>query len=101
MYIESKAAGDGGPARIGFVAFSKTGVTIRHGGQSFRRIRGGGVWGNYADVETGDEYWISGPKRDGDDRLFGALPITIDENARETYWREVRGRRGGPYPGSV
>ena len=37
---------------------------------------------NYFEVESGGEYWISGPKKDGSDRLYGErVPIEIDEGA--------------------
>ena len=29
----------------------------------FQRLKGSGISGNYFDVETGDEYWISGVKK--------------------------------------
>jgi hypothetical protein len=45
------------------------------------------------DIETGDEYWISGCKRDGRDRLYGErVPVEIDDDAREEYWTEIRGQ---------
>jgi hypothetical protein len=91
MYIESKAHGDRGEARIGRVTFSKTGATLYYGGSSFRRLRGRGIRGNYFDVRSGDEYWISGPKRDGSDRLFAErLPVPIDEDVRVEYWIDIR-----------
>jgi hypothetical protein len=40
MYIESKAAGLNGPARIGRVTFSKTGLSIYYKGKTFLRIQG-------------------------------------------------------------
>jgi hypothetical protein len=95
MYIEYKGDGLTGPARIGRVTFSKTGQTIYYGGKQFRRSKSGYKW-NYYDVETGEHYWISGPKKDGSDRLYGErLPIEIDEDVREEYWREIRGRAEG------
>ncbi len=64
MYVELKTGfNDNGPAWIGRVAFSKTGRTIYYRGKSLRRIPGGGVSGNYRDIATGEEYWISGVKR--------------------------------------
>ena len=90
MYIESKAEGLSGPARIGRVTFSKRGQTIYYRGRAF--AKGSGFKSNYFDIETGDEYWISGPRRDGRDRLYGeAKPVEIDDDVREEYWREIRG----------
>jgi hypothetical protein len=48
---------------------------------------------NYFDVETGEEYWISGCKRNGEDRLYGERkPVEIDEDVRAKYWTEIRGQ---------
>jgi hypothetical protein len=93
MYIESKATGLNGPARIGRVTFSKTGFTIYYQGKEFRKLKGGGFKANYFDVETRDEFWISGPRRDGTDRLYVSnLPIEVDEDVREEYWSAIRKR---------
>lgn len=91
MYIECKAGGLIGPARIGRVMFSKTGRTLYYGGQTFQSLKGAGLKSNYYCVETGEDYWISGPKRRGGDALYGGnTPIEIDEDVREEYWREIR-----------
>lgn len=93
MYIENKAAGLSGPARIGRVEFSKTGRTLYYGGQSFQSLKGDGSKANYYDLESGDQYWISGPRKDGADRLYGeALPVEIDDDVRDEYWAEIRGQ---------
>ena len=92
MYIESKAEGLTGPARIGRVTFSKRGSTLYYAGRAFQSLKGSGFKANYFDVESGEHYWISGPKKDGTDRLYGeAVPVEIDEDVREEYWRDVRG----------
>jgi hypothetical protein len=91
MYIECKSGGLTGPARIGRVSFSKTGRTVYYSGKSFQSLKGSGFKANYFEVMTGDHYWISGPRRDGTDRLYGeSTPIEIDEDVREEYWREIR-----------
>jgi hypothetical protein len=93
MYIECKGDGLSGPARIGRVSFSKRGKTLHYGGKRFRSLRGAGFKANYVDIETGDECWISGCKRDGSDRLYGErIPVEIDQDAREEYWTEIRGQ---------
>ncbi len=90
MYIEDKSEGLTGPARIGRVSFSKTGRTLHYGGRSFRSLKGAGFKANYYDVETGEHFWISGPRKDGADRLYGeALPVDIDDDVREEYLRLV------------
>ena len=92
MYIESKAAGLNGSARIGRVTFSKTGKTLYYQGRTFQSLKGRGFKANYVDVATGEEYWISGPKKDGTDRLHGGRsPVEIDDDVREEYWRSIRG----------
>ena len=92
MYIERKAGALTGDARIGRVSFNKTGRTIFYREQVFRRIVGGGFKSNYVDAATGEDYWISGPKRRGGDRMYGsALPVPIDEDVRLEYWRDIRG----------
>jgi hypothetical protein len=92
MYIERKAESLNGPARIGRVAFSKSGRSVEYQGRTFRKCKRGYKW-NHFDVETGDEYWISGPRRDGQDRLYpqSSQPVEIDEDVREEYWTKIRG----------
>lgn len=90
MYIENKADGLNEPARIGRVSFSKTGRTLYYRGKSFRSLRGAGFKSNYFDVDTGDEYWISGPRKDGADRLYSqGLPVELDDEVRVEYWTEI------------
>jgi hypothetical protein len=91
MYIECKAGSLTGVARIGRVTFSKTGRTLYYRGLTFQSLKGAGFKSNYYEVETRDDYWISGPKRKGGDRLYGSvLPVEIDEDVREEYWQEIR-----------
>lgn len=91
MYIERKAEGLSGTARIGRVTFSKTGKTLRYGGKSFQSLNGSGFKANFYNLENGEHYWISGCKRDGLDRLYGErVPIHIDPDTREEYWTEIR-----------
>lgn len=93
MYIERKAGGLTGPARVGRVRFSKTGATLYYRGQAFRSLKGQGFKSNYVDVETGEDYWISGCRKDGADRLYGEhVPIEIDADIREEYWTRIRER---------
>ena len=93
MYIENKSESLNGPARIGRVTFSKTGKSICYGGQTFQSLKGSGFKANYFDIETGEEYWISGPRKDGRDRLYpeSSQPVEIDEDIEEDYWRNIRG----------
>lgn len=93
MYIELKTHGDGhddnGPAWISRVTFSKTGKTIYWRGKKLRR--GTGLCGNHVDAETGDSYWVSGPKKNGQDRYpWAGERVRIDPDVREEYWTMVR-----------
>lgn len=90
MYIEDKSAGLNGPARIGRVTFSKTGRSVSYGGRRF--LRATGFKSNYIDEDTREEFWISGPRQDGRDRLYpsSSQPIEIDEDVAEEYWRDIR-----------
>ncbi len=90
MYIECKAGALLGEARIGRVTFSKTGRTLYYQEQKFQSLKGKGFKSNYYNVETGEDYWISGPKRNGSDRLYGGAGVEIDEDVRVEYWEEVR-----------
>ncbi|MEM8735496.1 MAG: 1-deoxy-D-xylulose-5-phosphate synthase, partial [Planctomycetota bacterium] len=92
MYIECKTgSGDRGQARIGRVSFSASGKTIYYNGRAFQSCAGQGISGNYFDVETGDEYWISGPKRKGGDRHWaGGGPVRIDADIAGEYWASIR-----------
>ena len=91
MYIESKAESLNGPARIGRVVFSKSGRTMYYRGREYLKVKGYKY--NGIDAGTLEEYWISGPRSDGADRLYESnLPIEIDEDVREEYWTEIRRR---------
>jgi hypothetical protein len=95
MYIERKAGSLTGTSRIGRVTFSKTGRTLYYRGLTFQSLKGAGFKSNYYCVETGENYWISGPKRRGGDRMYGSvLPVEIDEDVREEYWRNIRRQPG-------
>jgi len=87
MYVESKEGGLAGPGRIGWVEFTKSRRSYRYAGHLLQR-RAGYKY-NCVDAETGDRYWISGPKRNGTDTLYGGV-VEIDEDARVEYWTSVR-----------
>lgn len=69
----------------------RLGRTLYYGGKTFQSLKGAGFKSNYYCVETGENYWISGPKRRGGDALYGgSTPIEIDSNVREEYWMDIR-----------
>jgi hypothetical protein len=98
MYIESKSGTLNGPARIGRVMFSKAGKSLTYRGRTFQSLKGQGFKANYFDIETGEEFWISGPRKDGKDRLYpeSTRLIEIDDDVAEEYWRDVRGQERAP-----
>jgi len=89
MYIELKTDGLRGIGRIGRVHFSKTGKTLYYGDRTLNQAHGSPLKANYFDEETLEDFWVSGPKRDGQDSLF-AGKIDIDEDVRVEYWSEIR-----------
>ena len=88
MYVENKSGGLDGDGRIGWVEFSKTGRTLQYKGRHLLKTKSGYKY-NCIDEETGEQYWVSGPRRDGADKLYGGL-VQIDGDARVEYWRDIR-----------
>jgi hypothetical protein len=86
-YIELKSGfSHNGPAWIGLVSFSKSGKTIYFDGKAFQRIGSDRTRGNFYDIETGDEYWISGASKDMLDRhQFGSGKIFVEKRILKEY----------------
>jgi hypothetical protein len=89
MYIEYKGEEISGPARIGRVTFSKTGKSVYYQGRMFYKTARAFGKANFIEAETGEEYWISGCKKNGADRLYSGT-VEIDDDVREEYWTEIR-----------
>lgn len=91
MYIEFRGPDDRlVSARIGRVSFSKSGKTLYYTGKAF--LRAGRA--EYTEVDSRDRYWITGARKDGNDRggnRPGSFRIEIDEDVRQEYWKESRG----------
>ena len=87
LYVEQKSGTDGNnPAWIGKGTFSKSGRTIYFNDQAFQSLNGTGIAGNYFNIETGDEYWISGVKKNQQDRHWNDTGIImIDESVVPEY----------------
>jgi len=88
MWIEYKGNDIVGPARIGWVRVRDKGKRLDYGERSFRTLRGGGFKSNYYDIDTREEYWISGCRKDGRDALYSTT-VEIDEDALEEYWVNI------------
>jgi len=79
MYLENKDGTiDGVDARIGWVAFSRTGQTVYYRGLTLSKAKG--IRGNFIDLETRHEYWVSGVKKRGSNVHY-AVPATVEVDA--------------------
>jgi hypothetical protein len=87
VYIELKSGfSDDGPAWIAIAGASKSGATLYSNGKAFKSLKGSGIGANFYDIETGEEYWISGVKKSNQDRhRFGRGGISIDRPAIAAY----------------
>jgi hypothetical protein len=97
-YIELKSGfGDRGPAWIAKVELSKSRTTVYFNGRALCRAKGGGVSGNYFDIETSEEYWISGVKKNGGDRHWaGSGRVLVEAAALEEYLQFRKARTLDP-----
>jgi len=86
MFVQLKTGHDidKGPAWISVVAFNRTWKTAYWHGKTLQRWPGM-FDANFFDVETHEEYWISGPHRDGGDTRYGNIEPTVDEDAQAAY----------------
>jgi hypothetical protein len=84
-YIELKTGwSDDGPAWIGHVKESRSGATLYFNDHAFQHCRGAA--GNYVDIESGEIYWISGVKKNGEDRHWaGHGKVSIDRKVVPEY----------------
>lgn len=96
MYVENKSGAiDGVAARIGWVTFSKTGQSVYYRGRTLAKANG--ISGNFIDVETRDEYWVSGIKKRGSNVHWAeSVEVKIDDDAVEEYRKLRSGRNQSP-----
>ena len=94
LYVELKSGySDDGPAWIGKGSYSKSGRTIYFNGQAFQSMKGAGVGANYYDLETTEEYWISGVKKNETNRHWaGSGLVQIDREVVEEF-KTLTGRK--------
>jgi len=92
-YIELKSGydADNGPAWIGKVEFSKSGKTVYFNGHAFH----GNGHGICMDIETREIYWISGVKKNKQDRYPWARngKIMIDRKVIDEYLSIIGSQR--------
>lgn len=86
--MRNKSGGLNDPARIGRVILSKSDQSLCYGEKEFHRLGRQGFKVNYFDWETGDHYWIPGPRKDGSNRLYpgSTMPVEIDADVAEEHW---------------
>lgn len=89
-YIELKSGfSHSGEAWIGLATLSKSGKTLYFNDKALKK--GAGIISNYWDLETGDEYWVSNVKKNGQDRHWaGGGKVMIARDAIEIYLAEIR-----------
>lgn len=91
MYIEHKTMqNDRGDAWIAEVEFSKTGQTIYFNGLALKKMKGThyaySEFSNYYDLENRQAYWVSGIKKNGEDRHWaGGGKINIEKKIIDEY----------------
>jgi hypothetical protein len=91
-YIELKSGhGDSGPAWIALVTMSRSGSTVYFDDRALKRLKGGGVSGNFFDLESGQEFWVSGVKKNGEDRHWAGSGRVLVERAAVEEYLAVRG----------
>lgn len=85
MFVQLKSgyALDEGPSWIALVKLNKTWKTATFHGRTLRRAQLADA--NFYDVENGDEYWISGPKRDRTDTRYGHRTTLVEDDIAEVY----------------
>ncbi len=91
IHLKSGFNTDMGPAWISPVRFSKTWKTAYWQGRRLRRWQG--VSGNFIDLTSGEEFWLSGPQRDQGDTRDSNVRPEISEDVRELYEAFLNGAR--------
>ncbi len=87
MYIELKSGyADNGPAWIEKVRYSKSRRSVFFRGKELQNVGGRGIAGNHVDLDTGEEYWVSGVKKNQQDRHWaGGGAVEIDPAIQNEY----------------
>ncbi len=101
MYVQLKTGYnlDLGPAWITRVSFTRTWRTAYVHGRTLRRVTGtayANYDSNFYDVDTGEGFWISGPKRDRTDGRYSTQQPVVELDVRDDYDAFLA---GAPLPG--
>lgn len=96
MFIQLKTGydTDSGPAWISSVRFNKTWKTAYWHGRTLHRSPL--IDANFYDVETREEFWVSGPHRDRRDVRYSGVQPSVDDDIRDVYAAFLH---GAPLPG--
>lgn len=94
-YIELKSGhSDNGPAWIAYVEQSKSRRTLYFNGRGLMKLKGqrrGAGGGNYVDMETGESFWVSGVKKNGEDRHWaGSGKVLVEAAALSEYLKTIK-----------
>lgn len=93
LYIENKSEGHSGLAWIGYAEFSKSGQTVYFDNKALKKLKTTGISGNHFDIETGEEYWISGIKKNGQDRHWaGGGKVILEKDCVEEYLKLINAK---------
>jgi hypothetical protein len=91
VHLKTGHSGDSGPSWISLVRFNKTWKTAYWHGRTLARWQGFDA--NLVDLETDEEYWVSGPKRDRTDARYSHVQPEVDEDVRGIYEAFLNGAR--------
>jgi hypothetical protein len=92
MFVQLKTGygTDQGPAWISWVRFNRSWRTAYWHDRTLRRWPGM-FDANFVDVETGKQFWLSGPHRDRGDVRYSNIKPTIDGDVRDVYEKFLGG----------
>jgi len=99
VHLKSGYNTDEGPSWITRLQFTKSWRTAYFHGRTLTRVAGtpfANADANFYDVESGDQYWISGPKRDRTDARYGHGKPIVEDDVQAEYDAFLR---GAPLPG--
>lgn len=81
------------PGVDGYAISSKTGRTLYFNGGGLLKLKGqrrANAGGNYVDVENGEAFWVSGVKKNGEDRHWaGSGKVLVEAAALTEYLKTV------------
>ena len=97
MFVQLKTGHgiDHGTCWISSVRFTSSWRTAHWHGRTLRRAAGM-FDANFYDVDTDEEFWLSGPHRDRRDTRYSTVVPQVDDDVRDVYEAFLN---GAPLPG--